>query len=111
MLEKARAVMPAKPAKAGGAKGPAEPSRAASGLRHGGTLVEFSISNVCVCCSACRSQSAAEDTDSKPDVKKVRGGGGGGAAARKVTTLLFDPQHPPVSLFTCFTPFVHKLGF
>lgn len=35
MLEKARAVMPAKPAapaKSGGVKGPAEPSRAASGL-------------------------------------------------------------------------------
>ncbi|XP_041794841.1 cytoskeleton-associated protein 5 isoform X2 [Chelmon rostratus] len=61
MLEKARAVMPAKPAapaKTGGGKGSAEPSRAAS---------------------ASRSQPASDDLDSKPEVKKVRGG----AAAKK----------------------------
>ncbi|CAK6966388.1 cytoskeleton-associated protein 5 isoform X3 [Scomber scombrus] len=61
MLEKARTVMPAKPAapaKAGGGKGSAEPSRAAS---------------------ASRSQPANEDfPDSKPEVKK-------GAAAKKPT--------------------------
>ncbi|XP_060892346.1 cytoskeleton-associated protein 5 isoform X2 [Labrus mixtus] len=59
MLEKARAVMPAKPAapaKAGG-KGSAEPRAP----------------------SATRSQPAADDCDSKPEVKKVRGG----AAAKK----------------------------
>ncbi|XP_061578150.1 cytoskeleton-associated protein 5 isoform X3 [Cololabis saira] len=58
MLEKARAVMPAKPAapaKNGGGKGSAEASRAAS--------------------------AASEDVpDSKPEVKKIRGGGG---AAKK----------------------------
>ncbi|XP_015239283.1 PREDICTED: cytoskeleton-associated protein 5 [Cyprinodon variegatus] len=63
MLEKARAVMPAKPAapaKAGGGKGSAEPSRAPS---------------------ASRSAAASEDVnDSKPEAKKVRGGGG---AAKK----------------------------
>ncbi|XP_053175118.1 cytoskeleton-associated protein 5 isoform X3 [Scomber japonicus] len=70
MLEKARAVMPAKPAapaKAGGGKGSAEPSRAAS---------------------ASRSQPANEDfPDSKPEAKKVRGGGAAkkGAAAKKPT--------------------------
>ncbi|KAF0040869.1 hypothetical protein F2P81_006767 [Scophthalmus maximus] len=68
MLEKARAVMPAKPAapaKAGGGKGSAETSRAPSG-------------------SSSRSQPASEDSvDSKPEAKKVRGGGGGGAAAKK----------------------------
>ncbi|KAM4553140.1 cytoskeleton-associated protein 5 isoform 3-T3 [Fundulus diaphanus] len=62
MLEKARAVMPAKPAapaKAGG-KGSAEPSRAPS---------------------ASRSAAAGEDfADAKPEAKKVRGGG---AAAKK----------------------------
>ncbi|XP_022071187.2 cytoskeleton-associated protein 5 isoform X4 [Acanthochromis polyacanthus] len=60
MLEKARAVMPAKPAapaKAGG-KGSTETSRSAS---------------------ASRSQPAGDDSDSKPEVKKVRGG----AAAKK----------------------------
>uniref|UniRef100_A0AAQ5ZR30 TOG domain-containing protein n=1 Tax=Amphiprion ocellaris TaxID=80972 RepID=A0AAQ5ZR30_AMPOC len=60
MLEKARAVMPAKPAapaKAGG-KGSAETSRSAS---------------------ASRSQPAGDEGDSKPEVKKVRGG----AAAKK----------------------------
>ncbi|XP_040894038.1 cytoskeleton-associated protein 5 isoform X2 [Toxotes jaculatrix] len=67
MLEKARALMPAKPAapaKAGGGKGSAEPSRAAS---------------------ASRSQAASEDFDSKPEVKKVRGGVAAkkGAAAKK----------------------------
>ncbi|XP_063763714.1 cytoskeleton-associated protein 5 isoform X2 [Eleginops maclovinus] len=65
MLEKARAVMPAKPAapaKAGGGKSSAEPSRAASASR----------------------QPAGEDcVDSKPEVKKIRGGGGGGAATKK----------------------------
>ncbi|XP_038156575.1 cytoskeleton-associated protein 5 isoform X2 [Cyprinodon tularosa] len=63
MLEKARAVMPAKPAapaKAGVGKGSAEPSRAPS---------------------ASRSAAASEDVnDSKPEAKKVRGGGG---AAKK----------------------------
>nr|XP_040018172.1 cytoskeleton-associated protein 5-A isoform X2 [Gasterosteus aculeatus aculeatus] len=67
MLEKARAVMPAKPAapaKAGGGRGSAEPSRAASASR----------------------QPASEDlVDSKPEVKKVRGG----AAGKK-------PPSPPV---------------
>uniref|UniRef100_A0A8D3C6Y8 Cytoskeleton associated protein 5 n=1 Tax=Scophthalmus maximus TaxID=52904 RepID=A0A8D3C6Y8_SCOMX len=60
MLEKARAVMPAKPAapaKAGGGKGSAETSRAPSG--------------------------SEDSVDSKPEAKKVRGGGGGGAAAKK----------------------------
>ncbi|XP_039663868.1 cytoskeleton-associated protein 5 isoform X4 [Perca fluviatilis] len=67
MLEKARAVMPAKPAapaKTGGGKGSAEPSRAASASR----------------------QPASEDfVDNKPDVKKVRGGVAGkkGAAGKK----------------------------
>ncbi|XP_037539224.1 cytoskeleton-associated protein 5 [Nematolebias whitei] len=63
MLEKARAVMPAKPAapaKSGGGKGSAEPSRAQS---------------------ASRSAAAAEDfTDNKAEAKKVRGGG---VAAKK----------------------------
>uniref|UniRef100_A0A8C4HNT4 Cytoskeleton associated protein 5 n=1 Tax=Dicentrarchus labrax TaxID=13489 RepID=A0A8C4HNT4_DICLA len=57
MLEKARAVMPAKPAapaKAGGGKGSAEPSRAAS---------------------------ASDEVEGKPEAKKVRGG----AAAKKVS--------------------------
>uniref|UniRef100_A0AAQ4PAT7 Cytoskeleton associated protein 5 n=1 Tax=Gasterosteus aculeatus aculeatus TaxID=481459 RepID=A0AAQ4PAT7_GASAC len=67
MLEKARAVMsakPAAPAKAGGGRGSAEPSRAASASR----------------------QPAIEDlVDSKPEVKKVRGG----AAGKK-------PPSPPV---------------
>uniref|UniRef100_A0A1A7WRM3 Cytoskeleton associated protein 5 n=1 Tax=Iconisemion striatum TaxID=60296 RepID=A0A1A7WRM3_9TELE len=62
MLEKARAVMPAKPAapaKTGGAKGPAESARA----------------------SASRCAAASEDLlDGKPEAKKVRGG----AAAKKV---------------------------
>ncbi|XP_074532874.1 cytoskeleton-associated protein 5 isoform X4 [Halichoeres trimaculatus] len=66
MLEKARAVMPAKPAapaKAGGGKGSGE-SRAAS---------------------ATRSQPAADELDSKPEAKKVRGGGAAkkGAASKK----------------------------
>ncbi|XP_069384221.1 cytoskeleton-associated protein 5 isoform X6 [Paralichthys olivaceus] len=68
MLEKARAVMPAKPAapaKAGGGKDSAEPSRAAS---------------------ASRSQPASDDcVDGKPEVKKVRGGAPAkkGAAGKK----------------------------
>lgn len=41
---------------------------------------------VCICYSACRSQSAAGDVDSKPDVKKVRGG----PPARKVIRLVSD---------------------
>ncbi|XP_034734171.1 cytoskeleton-associated protein 5 isoform X5 [Etheostoma cragini] len=67
MLEKARAVMPAKPAapaKSGGGKGSAEPSRAASASR----------------------QPASEDfVDNKPEAKKVRGGVAGkkGAAGKK----------------------------
>uniref|UniRef100_A0A7N8WK14 Cytoskeleton associated protein 5 n=1 Tax=Mastacembelus armatus TaxID=205130 RepID=A0A7N8WK14_9TELE len=66
MLEKARAVMPAKPAapvKTGGGKATAEPSRSAS---------------------ASRSQPVCEEYDSKPEVKKVRGG----VTAKKV--CLFD---------------------
>ncbi|KAL7402022.1 hypothetical protein ABVT39_008297 [Epinephelus coioides] len=63
MLEKARAVMPAKPAapaKAGGGKGSAEQGRAASASR----------------------QPAGEDfVDSKPEAKKVRGGAAGKKAA------------------------------
>ncbi|XP_032379161.1 cytoskeleton-associated protein 5 isoform X1 [Etheostoma spectabile] len=59
MLEKARAVMPAKPAapaKSGGGKGSAERSRAASASR----------------------QPASEDfVDNKPEAKKVRGGAAG----------------------------------
>ncbi|CAJ1057302.1 cytoskeleton-associated protein 5 isoform X3 [Xyrichtys novacula] len=60
MLEKARAVMPAKPAapaRAGGGKSSGEPRAS----------------------SATRSQPAADDLDSKPEAKKVRGG----AAAKK----------------------------
>uniref|UniRef100_A0A3Q1ATC8 TOG domain-containing protein n=1 Tax=Amphiprion ocellaris TaxID=80972 RepID=A0A3Q1ATC8_AMPOC len=63
MLEKARAVMPAKPAapaKAGG-KGSAE-------------------TNLRLSSAASRSQPAGDEGDSKPEVKKVRGG----AAAKKV---------------------------
>ncbi|XP_035499195.2 cytoskeleton-associated protein 5 isoform X1 [Scophthalmus maximus] len=79
MLEKARAVMPAKPAapaKAGGGKGSAETSRAPS---------------------ASRSQPASEDSvDSKPEAKKVRGGGGGGggAAAKKPPSSPEEPAPP-----------------
>ncbi|XP_060931884.1 cytoskeleton-associated protein 5 isoform X3 [Limanda limanda] len=68
MLEKARAVMPAKPAaptKAGGGKDSAEPSRASS---------------------ASRSQPASDDSvDSKPEAKKIRGGAPAkkGAAGKK----------------------------
>ncbi|XP_041794840.1 cytoskeleton-associated protein 5 isoform X1 [Chelmon rostratus] len=75
MLEKARAVMPAKPAapaKTGGGKGSAEPSRAAS---------------------ASRSQPASDDLDSKPEVKKVRGG----AAAKKPPSPPEEPVPPPPS--------------
>ncbi|XP_056243046.1 cytoskeleton-associated protein 5 isoform X2 [Seriola aureovittata] len=76
MLEKARTVMPAKPAapaKAGGGKGSAEPSRAAS---------------------ASRSQPASEDfVDSKPEVKKVRGG----VAAKKPPSPPEEPVPPPSS--------------
>lgn len=74
MLEKARAVMPAKPAapaKAGG-KGSAETSRSAS---------------------ASRSQPAGDDGDSKPEVKKVRGG----AAAKKPPSPPEEPVPPPPS--------------
>ncbi|XP_078478550.1 cytoskeleton-associated protein 5 [Lampetra planeri] len=69
MLEKARAVMPAKPAapaKAGGAKGSAERSTSAS-----------------------RAQAASEDcVDSKPEAKKVRGGVATkkGAASKKTAS-------------------------
>ncbi|XP_047451779.1 cytoskeleton-associated protein 5 isoform X2 [Mugil cephalus] len=76
MLEKARAVMPAKPAapaKAGGGKGSGETSRATS---------------------ASRSAPAAEDVDSKPEVKKVRGGG---AAAKKPPSPPEEPVPPPPS--------------
>ncbi|KAG8012323.1 Cytoskeleton-associated protein 5, partial [Nibea albiflora] len=73
MLEKARAVMPAKPAapaKAAGAKGSAETSRAAS---------------------VSRSQAASDDVDSKPEVKKVRGG----AAAKKPPSPPEEPVPSP----------------
>ncbi|XP_070827675.1 cytoskeleton-associated protein 5 isoform X1 [Chaetodon trifascialis] len=75
MLEKARAVMPAKPAapaKPGGGKSSAEPSRAAS---------------------ASRSQPACDDLDGKPEVKKVRGG----AAAKKPPSPPEEPVPPPPS--------------
>ncbi|XP_035520994.1 cytoskeleton-associated protein 5 [Morone saxatilis] len=75
MLEKARAVMPAKPAapaKAGGGKGSAEPSRAAS---------------------ASRSQPASNEVDGKPEAKKVRGG----VAAKKPPTPPEEPVPPPPS--------------
>ncbi|KAK5868077.1 hypothetical protein PBY51_012522 [Eleginops maclovinus] len=79
MLEKARAVMPAKPAapaKAGGGKSSAEPSRAASASR----------------------QPAGEDcVDSKPEVKKIRGGGGGGAATKKPSSPPKEPVPSPPS--------------
>ncbi|XP_041851943.1 cytoskeleton-associated protein 5 isoform X2 [Melanotaenia boesemani] len=73
MLEKARAVMPAKPAapaKTGG-KGSAEASRSAS---------------------ASRSAAASEDVaDSKPEVKKIRGGG---VAGKKPSSSPEDPPPP-----------------
>nr|XP_020441313.1 cytoskeleton-associated protein 5 isoform X2 [Monopterus albus] len=75
MLEKARAVMPAKPAapaKIGGGKSSAEKSRSAS---------------------ASRSQPACEDFDSKPEVKKVRGG----VAAKKPPSPPEEPMSPPPS--------------
>ncbi|KAK5620752.1 Cytoskeleton associated protein 5 [Crenichthys baileyi] len=74
MLEKARAVMPAKPeapAKTGG-KGSAEQSRAPS---------------------ASRSAAASDHLDSKPEAKKVRGGGG--AAAKKPPSP--SDEAPPLS--------------
>ncbi|KAM3609135.1 uncharacterized protein V6R79_010019 [Siganus canaliculatus] len=75
LLDKARAVMPPKPAapaKAGKeGKGSAEPSRAASGL----------------------SQPVTDDLDSKPDVKKIRGGG----AAKKPPSPPEEPAPPPPS--------------
>ncbi|XP_019733715.1 cytoskeleton-associated protein 5 [Hippocampus comes] len=74
MLEKARAVMPAKPAppaKTGGAKGPSETSRGAS-----------------------RSQAVSEDTaDNKPEAKKVRGG----VAAKKQPSPPEEPDPTPPS--------------
>uniref|UniRef100_A0A3Q4GPQ5 Cytoskeleton associated protein 5 n=1 Tax=Neolamprologus brichardi TaxID=32507 RepID=A0A3Q4GPQ5_NEOBR len=85
MLEKARAVMPAKPAapaKTGGGKGSAEPNRAAS---------------------ASRSQLSSEDVaDSKPEVKKVRGGMAAkkGAAGKKpVSKGLKDDEDKSGPLF------------
>lgn len=75
MLEKARALMPAKPAapaKAGGGKGSAEPSRSAS---------------------ASRSQPVSDECDSKPEVKKVRGG----VAAKKPPSPPEEPDPPPPS--------------
>ncbi|XP_068168966.1 cytoskeleton-associated protein 5 isoform X2 [Antennarius striatus] len=72
MLEKARAVMPAKPAapaKTGGAKGPSEPSRTNS---------------------ASRSQQASDDLESKPEAKKVRGGG----VAKKPPSPPEEPATP-----------------
>ncbi|XP_041650942.1 cytoskeleton-associated protein 5 isoform X2 [Cheilinus undulatus] len=73
MLEKARAVMPAKPAapaRAGG-KGSAEPRES----------------------SATRGQPAADEFDSKPEVKKVRGG----VAAKKPSSPPEEPAPPPPS--------------
>lgn len=88
MLEKARAVMPAKPAapvKSGSAKGSGEPSRPSSG-QFLATCSSFALFNMefktLVCSTASRS---TEDLDSKPDVKKVRGG----AAAKKVIFFFF----------------------
>ncbi|XP_078139030.1 cytoskeleton-associated protein 5 isoform X2 [Centroberyx gerrardi] len=79
MLDKARAVMPAKPAapaKAGGGKSSAGTGKAAAGSR---------------------SQPASEDfVDSKPETKKVRGG----AAAKKLPSPSEEPAPPP--------PFVDK---
>lgn len=76
MLEKARAVMPPKPAapaKAGGGKGSAESGRASS---------------------ASRSQTTSDDcVDSKPEVKKVRGG----VAAKKPPSSPEEPIPPPPS--------------
>ncbi|XP_067356900.1 cytoskeleton-associated protein 5 isoform X3 [Channa argus] len=75
MLEKARTVMPAKPAapaKAGGGKASAESSRSAS---------------------ASRSQPASEDIDGKPEVKKVRGG----VAVKKPPSPIEEPIPPPPS--------------
>ncbi|XP_055365710.1 cytoskeleton-associated protein 5 isoform X1 [Betta splendens] len=75
MLEKARAVMPAKPAapaKAGGSKAISEPSRSAS---------------------ASRSQPVSDDVDSKPEAKKVRGG----VAAKKPPFPPEEPTPPPSS--------------
>ncbi|CAJ1057301.1 cytoskeleton-associated protein 5 isoform X2 [Xyrichtys novacula] len=74
MLEKARAVMPAKPAapaRAGGGKSSGEPRAS----------------------SATRSQPAADDLDSKPEAKKVRGG----AAAKKPPSSPEEPAPPPPS--------------
>nr|XP_046250378.1 cytoskeleton-associated protein 5 isoform X3 [Scatophagus argus] len=84
MLEKARAVMPAKPAapaKAGGGKGSAEPSRTAS---------------------ASRSQPVSEDLEGKPEVKKVRGGVAAkkGAAGKKpVAKSLKDEEDKSGPIF------------
>lgn len=85
MLEKARAVMPAKPAapvKAGAAKGPGEASRASSGQFLTTLTQHWHCCNmelkILVCFTASRS---TEDLDTKADVKKVRGG----AAVKKVT--------------------------
>uniref|UniRef100_A0A8C5I1M8 TOG domain-containing protein n=1 Tax=Gouania willdenowi TaxID=441366 RepID=A0A8C5I1M8_GOUWI len=85
MLEKARAVMPAKPAapaKAGGGKGSSETSRAPS---------------------ASRSQSACDDLESKPEAKKVRGGVAAkkGAAAKKPAgKTLKDDEDKSGPIFT-----------
>ncbi|XP_026166581.1 cytoskeleton-associated protein 5 isoform X2 [Mastacembelus armatus] len=85
MLEKARAVMPAKPAapvKTGGGKATAEPSRSAS---------------------ASRSQPVCEEYDSKPEVKKVRGGvtAKKGAAGKKPASKgLKDDEDRSGPIFT-----------
>uniref|UniRef100_A0AAQ6AIL5 TOG domain-containing protein n=1 Tax=Amphiprion ocellaris TaxID=80972 RepID=A0AAQ6AIL5_AMPOC len=79
MLEKARAVMPAKPAapaKAGG-KGSAETSRSASGV-----------------------SPAGDEGDSKPEVKKVRGG----AAAKKVRLSASCPAFTETGSLTVLSP-------
>uniref|UniRef100_A0A3P8QCL6 TOG domain-containing protein n=1 Tax=Astatotilapia calliptera TaxID=8154 RepID=A0A3P8QCL6_ASTCA len=96
MLEKARAVMPAKPAapaKTGGGKGSAEPNRAAS---------DHSI-NLNLSSAASRSQLPSEDVaDSKPEVKKVRGGMAAkkGAAGKKpVSKGLKDDEDKSGPLF------------
>ncbi|XP_075998048.1 cytoskeleton-associated protein 5 isoform X2 [Genypterus blacodes] len=74
LLEKARAVMPAKPAapaKVGGGKNSAEPSRPSSGSR---------------------SQQVSDDSiDAKPEAKKIRGGG---APVKKLPS---PPEDPPPS--------------
>lgn len=51
-------------------------------------------SKACACPSASRCPSAAEDTDAKPDAKKVRGGGAAGAGPRKVSRRVLTELRP-----------------